>query len=49
MNKFRKQLPPLDTLIFFEAVMRKGSFTSASSELYVSQAAVSKRIRQLEV
>jgi LysR family glycine cleavage system transcriptional activator len=48
MNKFRKQLPPLDTLIFFEAVMRKGSFTSASSELYVSQAAVSKRIRQLE-
>jgi DNA-binding transcriptional LysR family regulator len=48
MNKLRKQLPPLDTLIFFEAVMRKGSFTSASSELYVSQAAVSKRIRQLE-
>jgi DNA-binding transcriptional LysR family regulator len=28
--------------------MRKGSFTSASSELYVSQAAVSKRILQLE-
>lgn len=48
MNKLRKQLPPLDTLIFFEAVIRKGGFTSASSELYVSQAAVSKRIRQLE-
>ncbi|MGJ8625219.1 MAG: LysR family transcriptional regulator [Yoonia sp.] len=48
MDNFRKQLPPLDTLIFFEAVMRKGGFTAASTELYVSQAAVSKRIRQLE-
>lgn len=44
----RKKLPPLDTLIFFEAVIRQGGFTAASSELYVSQAAVSKRIRQLE-
>ncbi|UWP88847.1 LysR family transcriptional regulator [Aliiroseovarius crassostreae] len=34
--------------MFFEAVMRNGGFTAASSELYVSQAAVSKRIRQLE-
>jgi len=44
MDKLRKQLPPLDTLIIFEAVMRKGGFTAASSELYVSQAAVSKSI-----
>ncbi|MBO9475794.1 LysR family transcriptional regulator [Shimia sp. R10_1] len=44
----RKSLPPLDTLVFFEAVMRNGGFTAASAELYVSQAAVSKRIRQLE-
>ncbi|WP_294610712.1 LysR family transcriptional regulator [uncultured Roseovarius sp.] len=48
MDKLRKALPPLDTLIFFEAVMRNGVFTAASSELYVSQAAVSKRIRLLE-
>lgn len=48
MTNLRKSLPPLDTLVFFEAVMRNGGFTAASSELYVSQAAVSKRIRQLE-
>ncbi|MEM5477997.1 LysR family transcriptional regulator [Pacificibacter sp. AS14] len=48
MKNLRTQLPPLDTLIFFEAVIRNGGFTAASAELYVSQAAVSKRIRQLE-
>ncbi|KUF10263.1 LysR family transcriptional regulator [Pseudoponticoccus marisrubri] len=48
MHRTRKSLPPLDTLVFFDAVMRNGGFTAASSELYVSQAAVSKRIRQLE-
>lgn len=48
MTNLRKQLPPLDTLLFFEAVTRTGSFTAASTELYVSQAAVSKRVRQLE-
>ncbi|UWP92004.1 LysR family transcriptional regulator [Aliiroseovarius crassostreae] len=48
MRSLRKSLPPLGTLVFFEAVMRNGGFTAASSELYVSQAAASKRIRQLE-
>ncbi|WP_420407914.1 LysR substrate-binding domain-containing protein [Hoeflea sp.] len=48
MAHYRKQLPPLDLLVFFEAVMRKRSFTHAGEELLVSQAAVSKRIRQLE-
>ncbi|MBU2991590.1 LysR family transcriptional regulator [Octadecabacter sp. 1_MG-2023] len=48
MDNRRKNLPPLDTLIFFDAVIRAGGFTAASSELYVSQAAVSKRVRQLE-
>ncbi|WP_420328396.1 LysR family transcriptional regulator [Mameliella sp.] len=48
MERSRKSLPPLDTLVFFDAVMRNGGFTAASSELYVSQAAVSKRIKQLE-
>ncbi|WJI67484.1 MULTISPECIES: LysR family transcriptional regulator [unclassified Mesorhizobium] len=48
MKKYRVSLPPLDTLIFFEAAYRAGSFTNSAGELNVSQAAVSKRIRQLE-
>lgn len=48
MMKYRSALPPLDLLIFFEAAHRRGSFTSCAAELHVSQAAVSKRIRQLE-
>jgi LysR family glycine cleavage system transcriptional activator len=48
MFGFRKSLPPLDTLVFFEAAMRHQNFTEAAEELYVTQAAVSKRIRQLE-
>ncbi|MEP4036063.1 LysR family transcriptional regulator [Pseudophaeobacter sp.] len=34
--------------MFFEAALRAGSFSAAASELYVSQAAVSKRVKQLE-
>ena len=48
MDNRRKSLPPLDTLVFFDSVLRAGSFSAAASELYVSQAAVSKRVRQLE-
>lgn len=48
MYGFRKSLPPLDSLVFFEAAMRHLSFTEAAEELFVTQAAVSKRIRQLE-
>ncbi len=48
MDQRRKTLPPLDTLVFFEAALRAGSFSAAASELYVSQAAVSKRVKQLE-
>jgi LysR family transcriptional regulator, glycine cleavage system transcriptional activator len=48
MGKYRATLPPLDLLIFFEAAHRVGSFTGCAAELHVSQAAVSKRIRQLE-
>lgn len=44
----RKKLPPLDTLVFFEAAVKAGSFSAAAKDLYVSQAAVSKRIIQLE-
>lgn len=48
MENLRRRLPPLDSLVFFEAAARCGSFTKAAGELYVSQAAVSKRIQQLE-
>ncbi|OCC00531.1 hypothetical protein BA190_33545 [Labrys sp. WJW] len=48
MKRYRSTLPPLDTLIFFEAAYRTGSFTAGAGELNVSQAAVSKRIGQLE-
>lgn len=48
MKKYRGALPPLDLLVFFEAAHRVGSFTGCAAELHVSQAAVSKRIRQLE-
>lgn len=48
MQSYRTRLPPLDTLVFFESALRHGSFTRAAEELLVSQAAVSKRIRQLE-
>ena len=48
MNKFRRILPSLDALVFFEAAARLNSFTRAAGELYVTQAAVSKRIRELE-
>ena len=49
MKNFRRHLPPLDYLLFFEAVARHGNFTRAASELNVSQAAVSKRIKSLEI
>lgn len=48
MKRYRTALPPLDLLIFFEAAHRVGSFTGCATELHVSQAAVSKRIHQLE-
>ena len=48
MDNRRKNLPPLDTLVFFEQSLRTGSFSAAASQLYVSQAAVSKRVKQLE-
>lgn len=48
MKDFRRSLPPLDYLLFFEAVARHGNFTRAAEELNVSQAAVSKRVKGLE-
>ena len=48
MNRYAKNLPPLATLITFEAVGRNCSFTRAASELCLTQSAVSKQIRALE-
>lgn len=48
MAKFRGRLPPLNTLVAFEAAFRLGNFTRAADELALSQASVSRRIRELE-
>jgi LysR family glycine cleavage system transcriptional activator len=42
------RLPPLDSLRAFEACARRLSFTEAAAELYVTQGAVSQRIKALE-
>ena len=49
INRYLRALPPLETLITFEAVGRHSSFTGASRELFLTQSAVSKQMRQLEV
>lgn len=43
-----RQLPPLATLVPFEAAYRLASFTRAAEELYTSQATISRRVRELE-
>lgn len=48
MNRFRKSLPPLASLLPFEAAARLESFTQAAEELNLTQAAVSRQIRALE-
>jgi LysR family glycine cleavage system transcriptional activator len=42
-------LPPLEWIRVFEAAARLGSFTAAANELGLTQAAVSQRIRNLEL
>lgn len=48
VRNFRKLLPPLASLLPFEAAARLGSITKAGEELGLTQAAVSKQIRLLE-
>lgn len=43
-----KPLPPMNSLIVFEAAARHSSFTKAANELNVTQGAISRQIRQLE-
>ena len=43
-----RRLPPLSALRAFEAAARHLNFTLAAAELYVTQAAISHQVRQLE-
>ena len=43
-----KYLPPLKSLLVFEAAARHQSFTQAAEELHVTQGAISRQIKQLE-
>ncbi len=45
----KRNLPPLNALRVFEAAARAESFSKASDELFVTQSAVSKQVRLLEV
>ena len=44
----RYKLPNLNSLIAFEAVVRKGNFTDAGAELNVTKGAISQRMKALE-
>src|SRR5262245_27181377 len=44
----RHRLPPLNTLRFFEAAARHGSFARAAAELCVTAGAVSRQVKVLE-
>jgi DNA-binding transcriptional LysR family regulator len=48
MTSLKRELPPLNALVTFEAVARLRGFTAAAEELHVSQAAVSRQIARLE-
>lgn len=47
-NRVRKKLPPLQTLVAFEAAARLQSFTLAGKELNLTQPAISQQIKLLE-
>jgi DNA-binding transcriptional LysR family regulator len=44
----RNALPPLDLLVGFESAARHLSFTKAGEELFLTQSAVSRQIKELE-
>ena len=48
MENLKRNLPPLTSLVAFEAAARLGSFSDAARELNVTREAVSRQIRALE-
>lgn len=48
MDNLKRNLPPLTSLVAFEAAARLGSFSDAARELNVTREAVSRQIRALE-
>lgn len=48
MASLRRTLPPVNSLVIFEAAARHLNFTRAASELGLTQAAVSRQIQALE-
>lgn len=48
MRSLRHRLPPLNSLVAFEAAARLLSFTRAGQELLVSREAISRQVRALE-
>jgi DNA-binding transcriptional LysR family regulator len=48
MVTLRKRLPPINSLVVFEAAARSLNFTRAAEELGVTQAAVSRQVAALE-
>src|SRR5882672_2785412 len=48
LSPARRLLPPISALAAFEAVARRGSFTSAAEELALTQSAVSRQVGALE-
>ena len=48
MSEFSRQLPPLSTMVVFEAACRLRSFSRAADECALSQASISRQIRHLE-
>jgi len=48
MANLRQRLPPLNSLVAFEAAARHGSMTRAAEELLVTREAVSRQIHALE-
>lgn len=48
MSNSTDRLPPLDLLVAFEAVARRGSITAAAGERFITQSAMSRQIQALE-
>lgn len=48
MRNLRRRLPPVNSLVVFEAAARHLSFTRAGQELRISREAVSRQIRAIE-